>query len=164
MTQENPFNAPTVDQSAAYEGVPGLENYTSDQLKKLYYRSCNVSGMAGIILIGTALIGFMLASGMPGIQSDGNFTLVIWAILAFNLLTVIGLIMRTQWGRILGIITSVLMLIRIPIGTIIGIMGLFAFLKAKELFGPNRIKHRDLKLAFNGLKNKGKESKRKRHG
>ena len=44
------------------------------------------------------------------------------------------------------------MLVSIPFGTLIGIVGLFAFFKAKELFGPDRIHHRDLKIAFKALK------------
>ena len=44
------------------------------------------------------------------------------------------------------------MLLSIRFGTLIGIVGLFAFFKAKELFGPDRIHHRDLKIAFKALK------------
>lgn len=59
--------------------------------------------------------------------------------------------MRLPW-RICGIVVCVISLINIPLGTLIGVMGLFAFVKAKELFGPERITHEEVKTAFKGLK------------
>ena len=64
----------------------------------------------------------------------------------------VGLLKRTSWGRICGIVVCVISLINIPLGTLIGVMGLFAFVKAKELFGPERITHEEVKTAFKGLK------------
>ena len=44
------------------------------------------------------------------------------------------------------------MLLSIRFGTLIGIVGLFAFFKAKELFGPDRIRHRNPKITFKALR------------
>jgi hypothetical protein len=63
-------------------------------------------------------------------------------------MAVVGLFKRTAWGRILGIIVCVISLINIPIGTAIGAFGLFAFFGAPELFGSNRVTHRELKTEF----------------
>jgi hypothetical protein len=48
----------------------------------------------------------------------------------------------------MGIIVCVLTLINIPLGTLIGIVGLFAFIKAPNLFGPGRVLHKDLKTEY----------------
>ncbi len=42
--------------------------------------------------------------------------------------------------------------ISMPILIIIGIMGLFAFFGAKELFGPNRVTHAEVKAAYKATK------------
>jgi len=72
----------------------------------------------------------------------------------------IEMFMRSNWGRVMGIIACAFMLLRIPIGTIIGIMGLVAFIKAKELFGPDRITHAEVKRAFKQAKRERKQARR----
>ena len=48
----------------------------------------------------------------------------------------------------MGIIVCILTLINIPLGTVIGVVGLFAFIKAPNLFGSGRVLHKDLKTEF----------------
>jgi len=61
-----------------------------------------IIGMAG-----TALVVFLVAVSLPGLIAG------------------IGLLKRRPWARILGIIVAVLSLVNIPIGTIVGIYGLW---------------------------------------
>ena len=72
--------------------------------------------------------------------------------------TIIGVLMLSEWGRILGITCCFLSLLIIPAGTIIGAVGLFAFFGSPELFGRNRIRHKDLEKEFYGRKKRKKAS------
>jgi hypothetical protein len=61
-------------------------------------------------LAGTALVTFLLALSLPG------------------LITGIGLLKFRPWARILGIVLSALHLIHIPLGTAVGVYGLWVLL------------------------------------
>ncbi len=115
------------------------------QLKKIYYRSCNVNAITVLLILGTVfLLGFAL---MPDNELAETRPLLLVLSLFYGA-SVAGLVKRTSWGRILGIIVCILALINIPLGTLIGIFGLFAFFGAPELFGRDRVLHKDLKAAF----------------
>jgi hypothetical protein len=64
-------------------------------------------------LTGTALILFVLVRSVPGI------------------LVGIGLLKYRPWARIVGIVLSILDLIWLPIGTIVGIYGLWVLFSAE---------------------------------
>lgn len=58
-------------------------------------------------IAGTALVVFLVAVSLPGLVAG------------------VGLLKGRPWARILGIIVAILNLIHIPIGTIVGIYGLW---------------------------------------
>ena len=58
-------------------------------------------------IAGTALVAFLVAVCLPGLVAG------------------VGLLQGRPWARILGIIVAILNLIHIPIGTIVGIYGLW---------------------------------------
>jgi hypothetical protein len=74
-------------------------------------------------LAGTALVAFMVAISLPGLVAG------------------IGILKLQPWGRILGIVVAVVNLIHIPIGTAVGIYGLWVLLNkdSERLFtgGPS---------------------------
>lgn len=157
MNIENPDSAPLVKEAEATLEHPVLGDYTPAQLKKLYYRSCNVSAIAfliGLAVCGLLVLGFLIVTGNSprGTAADPGSAIIYLGFSAFYLAAFIGLVARTAWGRVLGIICCIFMLINIPIGLIIGLAGLFAFFGAKELFGAERITHKELKIAFKALK------------
>jgi hypothetical protein len=131
------------------EDLP-LADYTWAEVKKLYYRSCNIQCIAFLMALGIVVLAWIMLGGGAFVRVQASPLL--WGVLAFNLVTFIGLLLRTDWGRALGIIACVLMLINIPMGTIIGIVGLFAFLGAAQLFGEGRITHAQAKAAFKARK------------
>lgn len=157
MNQENPFLTPQVAEATIAVTPGNLADYSDAQIKKLYYRSCNVTGVGVILLLGALLLsGMLIAASGSGTALELSIPLII-GIIAFNILAAIGAFMRQTWGRVVGIIACVLMLLNLnPISIIIGIMGLFAFIGAKELFGPNRVTHKEAKAAFNAVKAKNK--------
>ncbi|MEM0896914.1 MAG: hypothetical protein AAGJ79_08500 [Verrucomicrobiota bacterium] len=145
MSETNPYEAPQSDVAAPIPETYQFKDLDFKQLKKLYYRSCNVNGITGLLVLG--LIFIVIASFMPDIVAEG-LQLVFIGLAVFYAVTIFGLFKRTSWGRILGIIVCIISLINIPIGTLIGVLGLFAFFGAPELFGPDRVLHKDLKSEF----------------
>ena len=73
-------------------------------------------------IAGTALVVFLLAVSLPG------------------LVTGIGLLKFRPWARIVGIVLAAINLISFPIGTALGIYGLWVLLnkETEALFGASR--------------------------
>jgi len=144
---ENPYSAPKTEVLTEnnYEGDNPLYKMDFKALQKLYYRSHNVSSIAGLMVLGVILIAFLTFKATDQDMHLNPFLLVL---MVFYIVTIVGLILRSAWGRILGIIVCILSLFNLPLGTIIGIMGLFAFFKAPELFGDDRITHKDIKAVW----------------
>ncbi|HZR25900.1 MAG TPA: hypothetical protein VFA59_20035 [Vicinamibacterales bacterium] len=74
-------------------------------------------------ITGMALVGFLLLMSVPGFIIG------------------IGLLKRRPWARIGGIVVSILELIAIPFGTVIGVYGLWVLFSSEteQLFQPTRI-------------------------
>jgi thiol:disulfide interchange protein len=145
MNSINPYSAPQSDISAPLVLDSQFGDLDAKSFNKLYYRSCNVTAFAvlllvAIVFLATAIFGPRYSNAIPKYALIGACV--------FYLITSIGLFKRTSWGRIMGIIVSIISLISITLGTIIGIVGLFAFVKAPNLFGENKILHKDLKAEF----------------
>lgn len=70
--------------------------------------------------VGTAVVTFLIVMSLPGI------------------LTGIGLLRHRPWARIVGIVLSVLSLMMIPFGTLVGIYGLWVLFSkdTERLFEP----------------------------
>ncbi len=71
-----------------------------------------------ISLVGTVAVTFILILAVPGIVVG------------------IGLLKFRQWARVLGIILSILLLIHFPLGTVVGVYGLWVLLtgETEKLF------------------------------
>lgn len=74
-------------------------------------------------LTGMALVGFLLLMSIPG------------------LIIGVGLLKRRPWARIAGIVVSILELMAIPFGTVIGVYGLWVLFSSEteRLFGPAQV-------------------------
>jgi hypothetical protein len=77
-------------------------------------------GMLAGLLLGGGLGGIIAAFGVPGV------------------VTGYGLLMCRAWGRIFGIISAVLSLAGWPVGTILGVYGLWVLLSANGAREFNR--------------------------
>jgi len=158
MNEPNPYATPESDVAVEVNANASLSDLDFKKLKKLYYRSCNVNAIT--FLIGLALIFILVGLFQSRDQIDSLFLLMISGLVVFYVLAIVGLYTRKSWGRILGIIVSVLSLINVPVGTLIGIFGLFAFIGSPQLFGENRFTHEALKTEFKWQKTKQKRAKR----
>jgi hypothetical protein len=153
MNETNMYSAPQTDVYANRMITDKLQGLDFKQLKKLYYRSCNVNAFNFFLGLGSIGLLFLLISPINEYESFTKYTeksmkLVSVGQAVFYAVAVVGLFKRTAWGRIVGIIVCVIILINFPIGTAMGAFGLFAFFKAPELFGSNRVTHRELKTEF----------------
>jgi FtsH-binding integral membrane protein len=146
MTETDPYSAPQTDVYANRLITEKLQGLDFKQLKKLYYRSCNVNAITFLVGLGFIVLAIVLV--LPNADYEPIMKYVFVALAVFYSVAVVGLFQRTSWGRILGIIVCIISLINIPLGTAVGVFGLFAFFGAPELFGPNRITHRELKSEF----------------
>lgn len=163
MSTQNPYQTPSV-QDRVLEKLRDYHELDDKALKKLYYRSCNVNAIAFLLMLGSAF-SVLLALGNWYSEGSVGFTQEIGQILFFSLAGCqfagfIGLAIRSVWGRIFGFIGCTIMLINIPLGTLIGIVGLVALSKAPELFGQARVTHKELKAEFKQRKCLKKEAKK----
>ena len=136
----NPYKVSDVVINDRIEKSGDLYEMPGPQFLKLYYRSCNVSGLCVLMAIGLLVLS--------QIAFTPESTTFIDAYTVFLLVGIVGLIPRTSWGRITGIVLCIIMLRNFPVGTAVGIMGLFAFFKAPELFGEGRITHKELRKVY----------------
>jgi hypothetical protein len=132
-----------------------LTSYSFEEVQKLYNTSRNVSTIGGIcafFAVMYLLMFLLFVSVFESSQEElGAMALLFGAMILFSM-SAIGLFKRTNWGRTLGIISCVLLLLVFPIGTIIGIVGIRALSSAPGLFGGNTLTHDEIKNEFNKLK------------
>ncbi|MFT4175933.1 MAG: hypothetical protein QM627_04695 [Luteolibacter sp.] len=145
MNDTNPYSSPQANPSINFSGSDQFRDLDFKQLKKLYHRSSNINVIT--FLLSIALIASAFASIMPDIGEEIPRVAFI-GMTIFYALAVAGLFRRTSWGRILGIVVCIMSLLSIPIGTLIGAFGLFAFFGAPQLFGTDRVTHKELKSEF----------------
>lgn len=99
-------------------------------------------GLCGCVIMTS--IGFIPAAegdptGLFVLSIIGILSLVFFAVLALpGMVAGYGLLKGKRWGQILGIIVSFLGLVNFPVGTALGIYGLWVLLQnsASEYFAP----------------------------
>ena len=144
------------------EGPDGLWDIAFKEVRKLYLASVNIRALGVIYALGS--LGLIVTGGTmvadPKLASAGSFVQAYSAILiVLGVLWVAGVITsftRPRWGRWLGIVLCVLMLISFPFGTLIGILGLVAYVQGAKLFGPDRLLHKDVSAVYK-LRKKDKQ-------
>jgi hypothetical protein len=140
MNETNPYSAPQTDVYAHRMITDKLQGLDFKQLKKLYYRSCNVNAINFILGLGLIGLLFLLISPISEYENSIKFAekstkFAFVGLTVFYAVAVVGLFKRTAWGRIVGIIVCVMALINIPTGTAIGAFGLFVF-SGYALYSP----------------------------
>lgn len=137
---ENPYATPAADLDVALprELFPEL---STKAIRKLKNHSTNIKVM-GYLWVATFAVG--VAMGISATPHDLRGALVTFALaVAFGVLAV-GCFTRPAWMRIPGLLGCVLGLLSFPLGTLIGLIAGWSFLKGKPLFGPERLKPADL--------------------
>jgi len=110
-----------------------------------------IGGMAALMLLGLpAMICLIIVARSPSLI----VTALLLALVVVDLVAVLVIALRSERGRIAGIIACVVMLL-VPPFTIVSIGALPAFIRGKQLFGGERIRHRDVRIAYQALKRRG---------
>ncbi|MBI5675592.1 MAG: hypothetical protein HZC48_07190 [Nitrospirae bacterium] len=135
-----------------------FKELSTKELNKIYFRSESIKSIAAIIVI--AIVGLAIQAGI--INNFGGKDVVIKSLKnpknislnLLNILTFIGFVTRTKWGRIVGFIactiwvTMPIFLLKFSISILVGIWGLYVLIPSGNLFGPDRLLAKDLKLEF----------------
>lgn len=133
-----------------------------EEMKRLYHRSRNIVAIAVLLILGVLTLILTMLFGERAILlrlwGTAEIPLLL-LIVALYATAILGILLRTHWGRIMGLVVCGISLVNIPIGTIIGIVGLFAFAKGKRLFGSDRLKHADARREFKRLQQAVKTQK-----
>ncbi len=153
---DNPYSAPEFDSIGGDSRRLSFPDLSFKEVKKLKNHSASITTLAVLWIIGFLVsLGYAAALMIGGVErADGDafiLALVIAVVVVlsiFQLVTAIGCFRRTSWSRVCGMIVCVLMLINIPVGTALGILGLIAFAQSGALFGPDRYSPRELKQEF----------------
>jgi hypothetical protein len=152
MPEANPF-APPVAPISGGEGSGGRELFAdldTRTLKKLRDNSNTVRALGVLWALATPLYAVVgattLGSGLGG--AGAAFAGISLAMVALFGIGSCACFARPAWGRALGIILNAIALLVFPVGTLIGIFGLIAFVGGERLFGAHRLPHADLQREF----------------
>jgi hypothetical protein len=143
---ENPYATPT-DPGFVLAERRNFKDMPTRDLNKLRNDSHSIRAIAMLMMLGAGfvllVVGMMLA-GEGGIYEAWLFE----GIVLVQGLVAFGLLKRPNWGRVVGFIAAVFMLLGFPVGTVIGVLFLISLVRGKRLFGPDRIPHKDLETEW----------------
>lgn len=155
MNDVNAYAPPETDirQSGGGEGSDAaLRHLSTKELKKIFNHSNTIRALIflwclGLVFMVLAVVFLLIGGAMGGKDTDGAMVMGVVFLLfaALQGACVYGCWNRLPWGRTFGMVVCALSLPSIPIGTIIGILGLIAFSGGARLFGPKRLTHQQLK-------------------
>jgi F0F1-type ATP synthase membrane subunit a len=108
----------------------------------------NIRALGVLNVIGVAILA--LAWMVPARQASSAAPLyvILGLAAALSFLMAWTAFARPGWGRWFGIVMLVLGLLNFPIGTLISIIGLIAYVRGRRLFGEDKILHKDLAEVF----------------
>ena len=129
-----------------------LANYDKRELRRMLHASINIRAMGGLWML-ASVFALPLGIGLLGGDEDDVRMGVILVVL--SILLVIGGICsyrRNETAKTLFGIVSIVSLLFVPIGTILGALVVFLVFKYPEMWGENRILHRDIAQAYRDRK------------
>src|ERR1035437_7369701 len=151
--QNNPYAAPQSDVSITLERND-FKDIPTGKLKKLRNDSHSIRAVYALLFIGVvvSIIGVVVTFFSLFVSKGPEMAIpglpIVLGCGVFYLVTLIGLMKRTAWGRVLGCILGGLALLAFPIGTLIGVLILVALGRSKELFGPDHLDHKSLEAEW----------------
>lgn len=140
--------APPRSNVAVHTGPDELWDLSWKDLRNLYYASVNIRALGVLNVIGVAILA--LAFMVPAREAASAAPLYVFlaGAGALSLLMAWTAFSRPGWGRPFGIVMLVLGLLNFPLGTLISIVGLIAYVRGRRLFGVDKILHKDLADVF----------------
>ena len=130
------------------EGPQELWQMDFKRLRRLYNASHTIRALGGLYGLGLVIFlgGALTLVNSRYSASPDNRALVV-LMFAFSALSLLGAVtsfVRRRWARWLGMGLCVLSLASVPIGTVIGILGIIAYAQGGRLFGRDRVTHKDV--------------------
>ena len=130
-----------------------FSRFDTKRLKALYNASRTVGTLCILWALGALLFLILVVVALVGKDKESmnqiaTSLVVLIPLGALKVGALIGCLKQAEWGRVLGIIDCILMLLGFPIGTLIGIIGLVALIPNKELFEPNALDFKALKAEY----------------
>ena len=142
--------APPRSNVAVHTGPDELWGLSWKDLRNLYLASVNIRAIGVLNILGAVIVIAALAiPAMTSSSAPANASLVplfVFMGLASGLSVLMAwtAFSRPRWGRWFGIAMLVVGLINFPIGTLISVVGLIAYVRGRRLFGDGRIEHKEL--------------------
>jgi hypothetical protein len=155
MSTDNPFVAPTTAPAAPanLDVASGLAALDWPSLKRLRNASQNIRALGVLWMLGVVGMSVILVLNFNSPERNAATPSVLLVLLmALGVLGIVAVWRRPTWGRMVATIFCCLNLLSIPIGTIIGIIGLIALKRGAPLFGPGRWTHREVEARYRELK------------
>ena len=122
------------------------------QVRKLAMATLNIRALGVLWGLGSmVLIAGLVAVAFTPSQASAPATISAVLLVLIGGLSVAACysaFSRPAWGRPLGIVFCALALLNFPFGTIIGILGLVAYVQGKRLFGPDKLLHKDVMAVY----------------
>jgi len=135
--------SPTSTPNVGRQAFPEL---STKELKKLRNDSSSIRALSVLWILGAVIL--LVAAGVADADEVG-IPPVVFAILGvLQLATAIACWTWSTAGRWMGLLVCLLMVPGVPIGTLIGLLGLVAFARSGSLFGSQRISVLDVKAEF----------------
>ena len=133
------------------EGPQELWRMELKRLKRLYNASRTVHALGVLYALGAvgliAALLFAASGSAKAAPAPGSLVIMLVIGLVYLAATVASFT-RPRWGRWLGILICTIGLIGFPIGTIIGLFGLVAYVQGGRLFGSDRLTHNDVAAIY----------------
>ena len=136
------------------EGPAELWEMPFKELRKIYHASHTIRALGALyalVAIGGAAIvmmfGFAVQAGASR-RGDLGPLMIFFALVLASAAACVTSYTRQEWGRLLGGFLCILMIFLIPVGTVIGVLGLVAYFQAGKVFGPGRFLHKDVVTVY----------------
>lgn len=95
---------------------------------------------------------FLVPPALAKPESSIAVLLTVSVMLILLIAAIVGTMRKTSWGRVVGIIAAIVTMLAFPIGTIIGLLGLWGYADAKPIFGPSGLAYSAVKAEILRLK------------
>ena len=151
---DNPYAPPKAPIMTTNAGRILFPDMDTKEVRAFYFRSHNIITLSVLWMFWVLLYGALASSNSqmrhPLMELTPEALKIVRALqAAVFILAIIGCIRRDAWGRSLGLLACGFYIFGMnPFSVVVGIFGVGSLLRAKPLFGKNRMLHRDLKSEF----------------
>ena len=130
-----------VNNDKAVNDLAGMED---DEIKKLNRYSSDLNIIGGLSLFSAVGMVLTLMPGMEEMRGDEISVVGVAVIAVILSANAYACLIRPRWGSVVCGFFSMILLLGIPIGTILGVLGIRAAANGEKLFGVDRIKGHQL--------------------